>query len=148
MGFVGPQHMLCFIVAICTVVFSIIVLGIDGYLNNSGACAAVGLVGSNVFCSATALGITAGVLGLLLGLLAIFWLLVTELWDIGILRFVIVIGMFLVAVLAFVSGVLNAIEGQYSHFAAAAAFSFFLMVTAVLTGVFGWMARGGGTSSA
>jgi hypothetical protein len=143
MGFVGPQHMLCFILAICTVVFAVIVLGIDGWLNPFVS----GFVGSTA-AGATGVGITAGVLGLVLGLLAIFWLLVTELWDVGILRFVIVIGMFLVAVLAFVSGVLNAINGTESHFAAAAAFSFFLMVTAVLTGVFGWMARGGGTSSA
>ncbi len=144
MGFGGPQHMLCFIVAICTVVFAIIVLGIDGYLNNIGFCISFP---NTTACAATALGITAGVLGMLLGLLAIFWLLVTELWDIGILRFVIVFGMFLVAILAFISGVLNAINGGISHFAAAAAFSFFLMVTAVLTGIFGWMARGGGTAS-
>ncbi len=71
--------------------------------------------------------------------------------DVGILRFVIVGGMFFVAVLAFIAGVLNAYVSNLgfgsSPIAAAAAFSFFLMVSSILCGVFSWMAGGGGTAS-
>ncbi len=161
MGAQAPPHMFCFLLAVVTVVFAIIVLALDGYLNaNSGFCFTV-----NYVCAATGLGITAGVFGLVIGGVAIAWLLLSELWDVGIVRFVVVIGMFLVAVLAFISGVLNAVSASNmsnsgvfggimfydlygTRHAAAAAFSFFLMVTAALTGVFGWKAGGGGTSAA
>ncbi len=147
MGFVAPQHMLCFIFAIVTVVFSIIVIGLDGDANPVCGFIAGSSTDRSTFCAATGLGITAGVLGLVLGLLAIFWLMVTELWDVGILRFVVVFGMFFVATLALIAGILNAIHGRFAQMAAAAAFNFFLMITAALTGVFAWIARGGGTAS-
>ncbi len=148
--------MLCFILAVVTAVFALIVLGLDGYINNAGLC--FGGQGGT-YCAATALGITAGVFGLLLGGLAVAWLLVSELWDVGILRFVIVFGMFFVTLLAFISGVLNAVTASDfsrngflydlfgTRYAAAASFSFFLMITSALTGVFAWMAGGGGTAA-
>ncbi len=152
MGTQSPPSFLCFILAIITVVFAVITLGLDGYLNDAGAC----FGNSNYVCAATGIGITAGILGLILGILAILWLLISELWDVGILRFVIVFGMFLVGLLAFISGVLNAVAADAgnsnsffgSRFAAAAAFSFFLMLTSLLTGVFAWRAGGGGTAAA
>ncbi len=146
MGVQAPPHLLAFILAIVTTVFAIIVIGLDGDADR-GCGAARSLVPT--FCAATGMGISAGVFGLVLGILAILWLLISELWDVGILRFVIVFGMFFVAILALIAGILNAYvsSGFGGQIAAAAAFNFFLMVTAALTGVFGWMAGGGGTAA-
>jgi hypothetical protein len=142
MGFVRPQHLLCFIFACVAVTDSIVVLGLNG--NTNLYC---GAQTGSVSCAASGLGITAGVMGLVFGILAILWLVVTEIWDSGIVRYIIVIGMFLCATIAFIAGVVNAVNGLFPKYGAAAAFNFILFISAVLTGVFALVARGGGTAS-
>ncbi len=148
MGFTAPRHMLAFVLAICVAITGIVLLSIDGRLN--GGCGNANSQNSNfvpLWCAATGLGIAAGVIGLLLGLLAIFWLIVDEMGSIGALKFVIFFGLLVVAVLALVAGILNAIvagtisnSGLESHFGAAAAFGFVLLIVAVICAIFCWVA--------
>ena len=129
----GPSNVIVFILAIVETIFAIILLGISGYLNPF-AC------GTGILCSATALGIVAGVFGMLIGILAILRLIISEVADMGFLKFVVIGGMFGVALFAVISAILYAVRFLCCEVAAGAVFGFFLTIVAVLLAIFSFMA--------
>lgn len=136
---------------------SIIALGLAGnlcdqYFYCSWNAAISG--GTNAH-AAAAMGICAGVFGMVFSSVGICWMILSELWDVGILKFVLMGGYMMTALFAFISAVIfcvvasslngTAFTTMYGITGAAAAFQFFLMIFAILAGIFCLLAGGGGT---